>query len=347
MIGEPTAAVATHPALLEVRGLTKHFPIQRGLLRRTVGYVRAVDGVDFSIARGETLGLVGESGSGKTTVGRCLLRVVEPTRGSITFDDNGTPVVLGDLSGPALKAFRRNLQMIFQDPYSSLNPRMTVMEIVGEPLLVNGLARGSELQDRVTDALVAVGLKPEHLRRYPHSFSGGQRQRVGIARALVLNPRLIVADEPVSALDVSVQAQIVNLLQDLQDEHHLTYLFISHDMGVVRHICDRVAVLYAGRIVEIGATEAVLGNPKHPYTEVLLSAVPRPDPHYHAKRIVMDGEAPDPAHLPAGCAFHNRCQYAQARCSAEPPSLREVAPDRLVRCHFAETLTLGGIPTIE
>jgi peptide/nickel transport system ATP-binding protein len=248
-----------------------------------------------------------------------------------------------ELNSHDLKQFRRHMQMIFQDPYSSLNPRMTVLEIVGEPLLVNGIARGTELQDRTEQVLTSVGLKIEHMRRYPHSFSGGQRQRIGIARALVLRPQLDVADEPVSALDVSIQSQIINLLQDLQDEYQLTYLFIAHDMSVVRQICNRIAVMYVGKLVEHAETDELLGNPKHPYTEALLSAVPRPDPHHVSGRMILRGEAPDPANPPPGCVFQNRCKYAQDICRAEAPGLVEVRPGRQASCHFADTLELRGL----
>jgi len=331
------------PNLLEVQDLKKYFPIQTGLLRRTTGYVKAVDGVSFHIRPGETLGLVGESGCGKTTTGRCILRVLEPTAGSVTYRDGGRTTVVNQLDRRALKAFRRNMQMIFQDPYSSLNPRMTVLEIVGEPLLVNGIAHGRELQDRVEQALTSVGLKIEHMRRCPHSFSGGQRQRIGIARALVLRPKLIVADEPVSALDVSIQSQILNLLQDLQDEYGLTYLFVAHDMSVVRQISSRIAVMYVGQLVELAETDELLGNPRHPYTEALLSAVPRPDPHHVSGRMILAGEAPDPANPPPGCVFQNRCRYAQDVCRASAPQLAEVRPGHFASCHFADRLDLKGL----
>jgi len=326
--------------LLEVRGLKKHFPIKRGLLRHVVGYVKAVDGVDFFINEGETLGLVGESGCGKTTTARCVVRVVDPTAGKVLFRHNGEMVSVPDLDRMALRALRQDMQMIFQDPYSSLNPRMTVLAIVGEPLLVNKIAKGRELQDRVEVVVRSVGLKVEHLRRYPHSFSGGQRQRIGIARALVLNPKMILADEPVSALDVSVQAQIINLLEDLQREIGLSYLFIAHDLSVVSHIADRIAVMYVGKHVELAETDELLGSPKHPYTESLLSAIPRPDPHRRAHRIIMSGEAPDPANPPSGCVFHPRCQYVQDICRVEEPGFIEVAPLHFSKCHFAETLEL-------
>jgi peptide/nickel transport system ATP-binding protein len=329
--------------LLEVKDLKKYFPIQSGLMRRTIGFVKAVDGVSFEIKRGETLGLVGESGCGKTTTGRCIVRVMEPTAGQINLKSNGHLTSLTGLGRSELKQYRRNMQMIFQDPFSSLNPRMTVLEIVGEPLLVNGIAKGKELQDQVEQTLVSVGLKMEHMRRYPHSFSGGQRQRIGIARALVLRPQLIVADEPVSALDVSIQSQIVNLLQDLQDEYQLTYLFIAHDMSVVRQISNRIAVMYVGKLVELAETDELLGYPKHPYTEALLSAVPRPDPHHVSGRMILRGEAPDPANPPPGCVFQNRCKYAQDICRAEVPPLVEVRPGHLASCHFADTLELRGL----
>jgi peptide/nickel transport system ATP-binding protein len=331
------------PNLLEVKGLKKYFPIQRGLLRRTVAYVKAVDGVSFFIKEGETLGLVGESGCGKTTTGRCIVRVIEPTAGEILFRENGQMVRVNDLKAGELKEFRKNMQMIFQDPYSSLNPRMTVLELVAEPLIAHRIAKGREMEDRVAEALVSVGLKVEYLRRYPHSFSGGQRQRIGIARALVQRPKLIVCDEPVSALDVSVQSQILNLLQDLQENFHLTYLFVAHDMSVVRHISSRVAVMYVGKLVELAETEELLGNPKHPYSEALLSAIPRPNPHYDMNRIILSGEAADPANPPSGCVFHQRCRYAQSICSEQVPPLVEVGKDHYAACHFSDTLNLQGM----
>ena len=327
-------------ALLEVKGLKKYFPIKRGLMRRVVGYVKAVDGVDFFVNEGETLGLVGESGCGKTTTARCVLRVLEPTAGAVLFQDNGEVISVPDLDRRAMRAFRQKMQMIFQDPFSSLNPRMTALEIIGEPLLVNGIAKGRELEDRVEEIVRSVGLKVEHLRRYPHSFSGGQRQRIGIARALVLQPKLIVADEPVSALDVSVQAQIINLLEDLQEEFGLAYLFIAHDLSVVSHIANRIAVMYVGKLVELAQTDDLLENPKHPYTESLLSAIPRPDPHRRSDRIIMMGEAPDPSNPPPGCVFHTRCGYVQDVCKVEEPNLVEVTPGHFAKCHFADTLTL-------
>lgn len=335
--------VDTRRTLLEVQDLKKYFPIQRGFLRRTTGHVKAVDGVSFFIKEGEALGLVGESGSGKTTTGRCILRVVEPTSGELMLRNGEDMISITDLNRTQLKAFRRNVQMIFQDPFSSLNPRMTVLENIGEPLLVNGVAKGPQLEDMVKAMLVAVGLKVEHLRRYPHSFSGGQRQRIGIARALVLNPKLIVADEPVSALDVSMQAQVINLLQDLQDQFKLTYLFIAHDLSVVRHISNRIAVMYVGKLVELAPTEELLAGPKHPYTEALLSAVPRPDPHRPSERIIMSGEAPDPANPPSGCVFHTRCRYVQDICKVEAPPLAQVRPGHLASCHFVDTLALRGV----
>lgn len=334
---------AQRTTLLEIRGVRKHFPIQEGLLRRTVRHVKAVDGVDLHIQAGETLGLVGESGCGKTTLGRMIVRVFPPTAGSILFHHGARTHDLTTLQGRELKNLRRHLQMIFQDPFSSLNPRMTALETIGEPLLIHGLAKGRELEDRVARMMEAVGLKVEHLRRYPHSFSGGQRQRLGIARALILHPNLVVCDEPVSALDVSVQAQVINLLQDLQRDMRLTYLFVAHDLSVVRHISDRVAVMYVGKVVEIAETNAIMQHPRHPYTESLLSAVPRPDPHRTSQRILMEGEVPDPSQPPAGCIFHTRCRYREPRCEEEEPDLLEYAPGHRVRCHFAHTLSLQGV----
>ena len=337
-------AIKNGRVLLEVKDLKKHFPIQRGMLSRTVGHVKAVDGVSFSVKEGETLGLVGESGSGKTTTGRMILRAHDPTAGEIWFEDREMGRVnIAELERRQLKKLRRNIQMIFQDPHSSLNPRMTLQQIVGEPLLVNGIAQGKELTDRVAELLKVVGLRPEYMSRYPHAFSGGQRQRIGIARALALNPQLVVCDEPVSALDVSVQAQILNLLQDLQAEFGLTYLFVAHDMSVVEHISDRVAVMYVGKVVETATTEELFANPKMPYTEALLSAVPKPDPQIRTEPIVLPGDIADPANPPSGCYFHPRCPYAQPICSAEAPLLREVAPEHWAACHFADDLRLAGV----
>lgn len=321
--------------LLQVRGLKKYFPIKAGFFNKIVGQVKAVDGVTFDLYPGECLGLVGESGSGKTTVGRTLLRALSPTDGEIIFSVNGQSYNLATVSEGVLRPLRQHMQMIFQDPYSSLNPRMTVADIIGEPLLVNGVIDRSEREVRVSELLEQVGLKTEHLRRYPHAFSGGQRQRIGIARALALRPTLIVADEPVSALDVSVQAQVLNLLQDLQESFHLTYLFIAHDLSVVGHISDRIAVMYAGRLVELGATEELLDQPKHPYTEALLAAVPIPDPSLNRDRRLLSGEVADPANLPTGCVFHPRCPHAEDRCKTEVPDLREVTPGHFARCYFA------------
>lgn len=335
--------------LLEVRNLHMQFPIKRGLLRRTVGFVSAVNDVSFSIRPGETLSLVGESGCGKTTTGRCIVRVYNPTSGQILYQlDEQEHVDLAQFDNRELRPFRREIRMIFQDPFSSLNPRLPILQIVGEPLRANRIASGSELEDRVATLLRRVGLRPEYIRRYPHAFSGGERQRIGIARALALNPRLIVADEAVSALDVSVQAQILNLLQDLQEEFKLTYLFIAHDLSVVEHISHRVAVMYVGKIVELASADELFANPQHPYTEALLSAVPKPDPRLRNKgvRIRLEGEVADPSDPPSGCYFHPRCPYAQDRCRHEEPPVRETGADHWVACHFADELELRGFEAI-
>ncbi|MFB0535116.1 MAG: ABC transporter ATP-binding protein [Anaerolineae bacterium] len=335
--------------LLDVNDLKKHFPITRSVfLSTTVSYVKAVDGVSFYIREGETLGLVGESGCGKTTTGRVILRAYEPTAGEVWFSDrNLGHVNVATLDKQQLKQLRQNMQMIFQDPYSSLNPRMTLLQIVGEPLLVNGIARGQELQDRVAELLKVVGLRPEYMNRYPHAFSGGQRQRIGVARALAPHPQLVVCDEPVSALDVSIQAQTLNLLQDLQEEFGLTYLFISHDLSVIEHISDRVAVMYVGKLVETATTDELFLNPKHPYTEALLSAVPKPDPRLRTEPIVLPGDVADPANPPSGCYFHPRCRYRIDRCETEEPALRQIAPDHFVSCHRTEELRLIGVLGLE
>jgi len=331
--------------LLQVTDLVKHYPIRKGLLRKEVARVRAVDGVSFHVNPGETLGLVGESGCGKTTTGRCVLRAVDPTSGRVLYRRaDGEQVDLATLEGAALRHLRREIQMVFQDPYSSLNPRMNLLDIVGEYLVVNHMAHGAKLKDRVAELLTQVGLRPEYMTRYPHAFSGGERQRIGIARALSLNPRFIVADEAVSALDVSVQAQILNLLQELQGKLGLTFLFIAHDLSVVEHISNRVAVMYVGKIVEMAATQRLFSLPRHPYTEALLSAVPKPDPRLKRQRIILSGEVADASRVPSGCYFHPRCQYAVDRCRTEAPVLREISPDHLVSCHRAEELVLAGIP---
>jgi oligopeptide/dipeptide ABC transporter ATP-binding protein len=320
-------------ALLQVDRLQVHFPVQHGLFSRTRAFVKAVDGVSFALAAGETLGLVGESGCGKTTLGRAIVRLVEPTGGTILFEGGD----LGRLNGAELRARRRRIQMIFQDPYGSLDPRLTVEDIVGEALDVHRLAESrAARRHRVAELLRAVGLDPAHAPRYPHEFSGGQRQRVGIARALAVEPRLIVCDEPVSALDVSVQAQIVNLLRDLQRARGLAYLFISHDLAVVEHLSHRVMVMYLGKVVELAEAKALCGEPKHPYTQALISAVPVLDPDSKRRRIVLPGDVPSPINPPGGCPFHPRCPVAEARCHTEAPVLREIAPGRWAACHLAK-----------
>ena len=336
------AMIDTLKPLLEVRNLKKHFPIRRGLLKRTAGYVRAVDDVSFFIMPGETLGLVGESGCGKTTAGRCLLRLIEPTAGEILFGESqdSQPIDVTKLDMASLKSYRRNIQIIFQDPYSSLDPRMSVADIVSEPLRIHNVARGSELEERVANLLKSVGLQAAHLRRYPHSFSGGQRQRIGIARALALGPKMIVCDEPVSALEVSVQAQVLNVLEDLQDQFGLTYLFISHDLNVVDHISDRVAVMYVGKMVELARTTELFEHPLHPYTEALISALPQPDPRKKRDRILLTGDVANPANPPTGCYFHPRCRYAQDMCNSEAPAWREIIPGHFAACHFAGEINL-------
>ncbi|MHB1192715.1 MAG: ABC transporter ATP-binding protein [Longimicrobiales bacterium] len=322
--------------LLEVRDLVKHFPIQRGFLRREVGTVRAVDGVSFDVLQGETLGLVGESGSGKSTLARTVLRLEEPTSGSVRFEGEE----LAGLAGEALRLRRRHMQMIFQDPFASLNPRMRVGSIVREPLDIHRVGESQERDERVAALLERVGLERRSARHFPYQLSGGQRQRVGIARALATGPRLIVADEPISALDVSIQAQIVNLLQELKDELGLTYLLIAHDLSMVRHACDRVAVMYLGRLVETGARADVFERPRHPYTRALISSIPVPDPERQAVRVAvpLEGDVPSPAAPPPGCRFHTRCPFAVARCRVEEPELRDAAPGQLVACHRAEEL---------
>ncbi len=339
-----TAAGAAPETILEVEGLRKWFPISRGLLRRVVGHVRAVDDVTFSIRRGETLSLVGESGCGKTTTSRCILRALTPTGGSIRFrTEDGSQVDVATVPKSGLRPLRRQMQMIFQDPFSSLNPRMTITDIIAEPLLVNGVTDLEERRRRVRELLDLVQLPAAYMNRFPHAFSGGQRQRIGIARALALNPALIVADEPVSALDVSVQAQVVNLLLDLQDRLGLSYLFVAHDLSVVKHVSDRVAVMYVGKIVELAPTAQLFARPRHPYTEALLSAVPVPDPRRRSGRIVPKGEVADPANPPSGCHFHPRCRYAVERCRVEAPALRAMPDGHLTRCHLAEELTLASV----
>lgn len=341
--------------LLQVKHLKKHFPIKKGLLKKTVGHVRAVDGVSFDVYRGETLGLVGESGCGKTTTGRCIMRLLDPTSGSVLFGED--QVDLCQLSRKALRPYRRRIQMIFQDPFSSLNPRMTVGDIVAEPIIIQqkqrrtALRRDPEFEDGsreeyVVDLLESVGLKSDDMRRYPHAFSGGQRQRIGIARALALKPELIIADEPVSALDVSIQAQILNLLQDLKKKFQLSYVFIAHDLSVVEHVSDRTAVMYLGRIAEISSRASLYASPQHPYTEALISAVPIPNPKAQRKRerIRLSGDMPDPSNPPPGCRFHPRCRYATSVCYEDEPRPEPTFDDEsMVACHRRTELDLRGV----
>jgi len=327
--------------ILEVRDLKKYFPIQRGLFSRTVGHVKALDGISFDVHAGEVLGLVGESGCGKTTAGRCILQLIQPTSGSVKFE--GQELV--GLPRRQMRPLRKRMQIVFQDPYSSLNPRLTVGSILREALTTHKLAKGRAANDRVAELLTRVGLSPSHAVRYPHEFSGGQRQRIGIARALAVDPRLIVADEPVSALDVSIQAQVVNLLRDLQRQLRLTYIFVAHDLSVVKHISDRVAVMYLGMIAELAPSAELYRNPRHPYTVSLLSAIPIPDPDRRRNRIVLKGDVPSPANPPSGCRFHTRCYMAQPVCREEVPLLRQIAPGHWSACHFAEQVDTGTAAT--
>jgi peptide/nickel transport system ATP-binding protein len=337
--------VADRNTILRVRGLKKHFPIRKGIFKKVVGLIRAVDGVDFYLDEGESLGLVGESGCGKTTTARCVARLIQPTEGSIEFAMGNTVVDLASLSRKELKPFRREIQTVFQDPYSSLDPRMTIGDIMMEPLNIQGMGTKKEREDIAGELLTKVGLGPSYMTRYPHELSGGQRQRIGIARALTLRPRILICDEPVSALDVSVQAQVLNLLSDLQEEYNLTYLFIAHDLSVIEHVSDRVAVMYLGKIVEVARKERIFQNPKHPYTAALLAAIPVGDPLLRRRRQSLEGSVPNPASPPPGCHFHTRCAYAQDICSKERPELREIDDEstHYVACHFAEELSLPGL----
>ncbi len=332
--------------ILEVKNLKQHFPIRSGFFQRVVGHTKAVDGVSFFLREQEVLGLVGESGCGKTTTGRSILRLYDPTAGEVWYRKaSGERIDIVKITSEEMKPLRREMRMIFQDPFSSLNPRMTVRDIIGEPLIIHKVAKGRELEDRVAKLMSDVGLNPAYMRRYPHEFSGGQRQRIGLARTLSLNPRLIVADEPVSALDVSIQAQVLNLLQEIKEELGLTMLFIAHDLSVVEHICDRIAVMYVGKIVEMAESEELLRHPLHPYTEALVSAVPPADPDIQMQRLVLEGDVPSPANPPSGCVFHPRCRYAKDLCQQSEPSLTEIEPGHYASCHFAKELALKGIAT--
>ena len=330
--------------LLQVSNLRKYFPVRRGVFGAASMTVKAVDSLNFNILRGETLGLVGESGSGKTTAGRVILRAIEPTAGKVSFQVKGGDIVdFTALKRRDLRSFRIHAQMIFQDPYSSLSPRMTVRDIIAEPLVVSKNTKRTEIDERVRDVALRCHLNIEHLRRYPHAFSGGQRQRIGIARALILNPEFIICDEPVSALDVSIQAQVLNLLKELQSEFKLTYLFIAHDLSVVKHISDRVAVMYLGRLVELAPTETLFHAPMHPYTEALMSAIPVADPDKPMQPVVLEGEIPNPADPPSGCHFHPRCLYAEEQCRIEVPEWIESRPNHFIACHLADKLHLDGV----
>ena len=334
--------------LLEVHNLKKYFPIEKGLLRRVVGHVRAVDDVSLYIRRNETLGLVGESGSGKTTLGRCLIRAIEPTAGQVIFHPrNGVPTDVLTLDKRGLKEMRRKVQLVFQNPYSSLDPRKTVLQIVSEPLILHSVAQGDELVERVKQLMNLVGLEIKHMNRYPHAFSGGQRQRIGIARALALNPEFIIADEPVSALDVSIQAQLLNLMQDLRKELNLSFLFIAHGLNVIKHVSHRVAVMYVGKLVELANAEDLFSRPRHPYTEALLSAIPVPDPDRQRNRIILQGEVANPANPPQGCYFHPRCPYVIDRCKHETPAWTEDVPGHFAACHRSQELELVGAPLVD
>jgi len=336
--------------ILEVKGLKKFFPIKKGLLQRVAGNVKAVDEISFFLREGETLGLVGESGCGKTTASRTVIRLYEPTGGAAYFKsvvlsdtDEAVIVNLMDLDKNQMKLVRKEMSMIFQDPINSLNPRMSVFDIVAEPMVIHGQNNRNDNERIVSNLLERVGLRPSYMRRYPHEFSGGQRQRIGIARALALNPKIIFADEPVSALDVSIQAQTLNLLQDLQTDFNLSFIFVAHDLSVVQHISDRVAVMYVGKIAEVAESDELYNNPLHPYTEALMSAVPKPDPKYESKRIHMQGDVADPSNPPSGCYFHPRCRYAKDICKTTAPEYRELEPDHFVSCHRAEELDLSGV----
>lgn len=338
-----TDQVVKQEPLLEVVELKKYFPIKRGFFKRVVGHVKAVDNLSLYINEGETLGLVGESGCGKTTAGRSILKAISPTSGKVIFrDPTMGKIDVAELEKDDLIKVRRNMRMIFQDPYASLNPRMTLLDIVGAPMRALKLSSGKELEEQVAEMLKRVGLRPEYMRRYPHAFSGGQRQRIGLARALAPNPKFVVCDEPVSALDVSVQAQILNLLQDLQTDMGLTYLFVAHDLSVVAHICDRVAVMYVGKLVELASTQELYVSPLHPYTEALMSAIPLPNPKKREKRVLLTGEVASPANPPSGCYFHPRCNYCVDVCKTVEPELRELKPGHFVKCHRAEELSLLG-----